>query len=198
MGVIEYLKVNFRSKICPFDDLLEIANQHIYKSIMDIGCGRGQFLLLLSKLDSSEKLYGVEVSQELVSDANNLLSQCSDKFVQIMEFNGLDFPDELNECNLVLLIDVLHHVPKNLQLEFLKNIYASMSSGSTLVIKDIDASSNFVYFNKLHDLIFSGSMGNELSFETTIGLLRNNGFNIRSIKKRRMYVYPHYTIVAQK
>ena len=67
-----------------------------------------------------------------------------------------------------------------------------------MVLKDIDGSSPFVIFNKIHDLIFSGEIGNEISVSKALNLLKENGFDIVEQEKRLMYVYPHYTLVAQK
>ena len=35
-------------------------------------------------------------------------------------------------------------------------------------IKDINKSSPLVYFNKLHDIIFAGEIGNEMKYNETI------------------------------
>ena len=73
-----------------------------------------------------------------------------------------------------------------------------MKPGSKLIIKDIDGSSIFRFANKMHDLIFAGEIGNELPLSITEKLLVLNGARIVSSQKKQMYVYPHYTIVAEK
>jgi 2-polyprenyl-3-methyl-5-hydroxy-6-metoxy-1,4-benzoquinol methylase len=100
--------------------------------------------------------------------------------------------------DVLFLIDVLHHVPKKNQEVFLKDLANIMKPGARLVLKDIDASSPLVYCNKIHDLIFAREIGNEMSMESAKNLLVANGLNIIEQSKRTMYVYPHYTLVAQK
>jgi hypothetical protein len=85
-----------------------------------------------------------------------------------------------------------------MQEQFISSLIAKMKPGARLIIKDINGGSPFVYFNKLHDLIFAGEIGNELSFKTTQSLLLRNNTSILQFNKKRMYVYPHYTIVAKK
>ena len=73
-----------------------------------------------------------------------------------------------------------------------------MKPGSRLIIKDIDAGSVFVHFNKLHDLIFAQAVGNEKKPNELLSNLNNIGYKIEPLQKRRMYVYPHYTIECIK
>ena len=46
-SILDKLKIVYRPYICPFDDL--IATCQDSETILDIGCGSGQFILLLSK-----------------------------------------------------------------------------------------------------------------------------------------------------
>ncbi|MGZ8559562.1 MAG: class I SAM-dependent methyltransferase, partial [Chitinophagaceae bacterium] len=102
------------------------------------------------------------------------------------------------ELDLIFLNDVLHHVPKNNQHDFLKNLVAIMKPGARLIIKDINKESLLVYCNKMHDLVFAGEIGNELKFEQTRSWLEALGLKVLEHTKKRMYVYPHYTIIAKK
>lgn len=73
-----------------------------------------------------------------------------------------------------------------------------MKPGAQLIIKDINAANPLVLFNKIHDLVFAGEIGNEMSFARLKEFLINKGFTIQSSTKKTMYVYPHFTIVAEK
>ena len=100
--------------------------------------------------------------------------------------------------NKIYLNDVFHHVPKKLQIRFLETIYNSLSKGSVFVLKDINKSSPLVYFNKLHDIIFAGEIGNEMKYNDAYYLLKNLGFEIVSTHKERIFLYPHYIITCKK
>jgi 2-polyprenyl-3-methyl-5-hydroxy-6-metoxy-1,4-benzoquinol methylase len=105
---------------------------------------------------------------------------------------------ELNQLDIVFLIDVLHHVPKKMHRVFIKNLSASLKPGCRLILKDINAVNPLVYVNKLHDIIFAGEIGNEISMQEANDLLQENGFEIIRQYKKTMYVYPHYTIIAKR
>lgn len=195
-GFIDSLKIKYRSLICPFISLIETVKPG--EKVGDVGCGSGQFLLLLSEFAQPSHLYGIEISAKLIENAHNLFSSFPKEKYAFEQYDGVNFPAALGEMDVLFLIDVLHHVPKKNQEAFLKDLAKIMKPGARLVLKDINASSPLVYCNKLHDAIFAGEIGNEMSIEKAKNLLMANGLNIIEQSKRTMYVYPHYTLIAQK
>lgn len=195
-GFIDSLKIKYRSLICPFISLIQTVKPG--EKAGDVGCGSGQFLLLLTEFAQPSYLYGIEISKKLNDNAHNLFSSFPKEKYAFEQYDGIHFPKALAEMDVLFLIDVLHHVPKNNQEAFLKDLANIMKPGARLVLKDIDAASPLVYCNKIHDLIFAREIGNEMSMESAKNLLVANGLNIIEQSKRTMYVYPHYTLVAQK
>lgn len=195
-GFIDTLKIKYRSLICPFIDLLERVKPG--DKVGDIGCGNGQFLLLVSEFAQPSYLFGIEIFDRLINNARKLFEGASGCPSEFMVYDGKTFPEKLQEMDIVFLIDVIHHVPVVQQEDFFKNLSAKLKPGATLIIKDINGASPLVLFNKLHDFIFSREIGHELSLAKTTSLLESNNFSILEQKKRRMYVYPHFTIVAEK
>ncbi len=195
-GFIDSLKIKYRSLICPFISLIEMVKPG--EKVGDVGCGSGQFLLLLSRFAKPSYLFGIEITQRLIDNANKLFSTLPDGSYGFSTYDGKSFPGKLKEMDVIFLIDVLHHVPKDQQENFLKNLSMTLKPGARIVLKDINAASPLVYVNKLHDLIFAREIGNEMSMERAKKLLEDNGLTIIEQNKRRMYVYPHYTLVAKK
>ncbi len=195
-GFIDGLKIKYRSLICPFIDLIKKVKPN--EKVGDIGCGSGQFLLLVSKFAQPASVYGIEISDRLIENANDLFGKAKVGEYAFNTFNGADFPSQLAEMDCIFLIDVIHHVPSNNLAAFVKQLYKVMKPGSRLILKDINKGNPLVVFNKIHDAVFSGEIGNEISLENAEVLLQNAGFNILEKTKRTMYVYPHYTIVAVK
>lgn len=194
-GFMDSLKIKYRSLICPFISLIKMVQPG--QKVGDVGCGSGQFLLLVSEFAKPSYLYGIEISKKLIDNAKNLFSSRPQNCF-FTEYDGSSFPAQLGEMDIIFLIDVLHHVPKNMQENFIKNLTISMKPGSTLILKDMNRASGLVYFNKLHDMIFAGEIGNEISLTKAANLLEANGLSIIKQEKRNMYVYPHYSIVAKK
>lgn len=193
---INRLKVYYRPVVSPIVDLIHLVKEG--EKVGDIGCGSGQFCLLLTKFAKPSYIYGIEISDKLVSNAKQLFERYSTIPFAFEKFDGIQFPEKIKELDVIILMDVLHHVPKANQRQFIVHLIGAMKSGARLILKDIDGGSPLVYFNKLHDLIFAGEKGNELTYQTTQAWLQENGLEILEFNKRRMYVYPHYTIVAKK
>lgn len=195
-GLFDRLKIRYRSLICPFISLIKMVKPG--DRVGDVGCGSGQFLLLLSEFAKPSYLFGIEIMPRLIENANQLFKSVPAVNHKFEVYDGINFPQELGEMDVIFLIDVLHHVPKSNLEVFLKNLSAILKPGARLVLKDINAASAFVYFNKLHDLIFAGEIGNEIPVKKAANILRQYGFEIIEQTQRLMYVYPHYTIVAKK
>lgn len=195
-GFIDGLKIKYRSLICPFVSLIEMVKPG--EKAGDVGCGSGQFLLLLSRFAKPSHLFGIEITQRLIDNANKLFSSLPAGSYDFSTYDGVHFPPQLAEMDIIFLIDVLHHVPKQNQVNFLKDLALVMKPGARLVLKDINAASPLVLCNKMHDLIFAGEIGNEMSMSRARNLLQQSGLEIVEDNKRTMYVYPHYTIVAKK
>lgn len=189
------LKVLYRPYICPFDDLLNTIPEN--SSIFDIGCGSGTFLSLCAGFTAPKKLGGIEISQALINNAEVLLSNFNIPS-SLAVYNGKDLPSEVAEYDVITMIDVLHHIPKLQQENFLSQIFQKAKAGTTFILKDIDASSFFVYTNKLHDLILSQEIGHELKAKAVMEKLQEIGFQIKATSSKQMLWYPHYTIVCEK
>lgn len=193
---IDKLKIIYRPYICPFTDLINACKDS--KSIMDIGCGSGQFLLLLSQYTKATNLGGIEISATLVNNASELLgSQDKSKF-QVEVFDGTHIPDFICEFDTITMIDVFHHIPQSSQENFITQLYRKMKTGSKFIFKDINASHPLVFMNKLHDTFLGGGPGKEISVSAAKDLLTKTGFNIISVREKTMIWYPHYTIICVK
>jgi 2-polyprenyl-3-methyl-5-hydroxy-6-metoxy-1,4-benzoquinol methylase len=195
-GFIDSLKIKYRSLICPFISLIEKVQPG--EKVGDVGCGSGQFLLLLTEFAQPSYLYGIEISNRLIDNAKKLFSSLKGVNYFFSAYDGKTFPVQLSEMDTIFLIDVLHHVPKKSQEDFMRDLVKMMKPGARLILKDINGGSPLVFFNKLHDLIFAREIGNEISMAKAIQLLEANGLTIIEQEKRVMYVYPHYTLVAKK
>lgn len=193
---VDKLKIKYRPIICPFNTLLDYAKENT--SVFDIGCGSGQFCALVAKFTPVKKIMGIEIFQRLIDNAKIVNKQFDTKELTFEVFDGKNIPDKINEYDIVYMIDVYHHIPKDYQVQFMKNVYAKMKIGSKLVFKDINAGHPFVYFNKLHDIVFAGEIGNEISADTAKKILSECGFKIVEEYKKTSFVYPHYFTICQK
>lgn len=194
-GFLDKLKIVYRPYICPFDELLEqIPSQ---SSVFDIGCGSGMFLSLVKEFRNPKKLGGCEIAPHLVKNTKALLQGFSG--VEIFEFNGTVIPKQISSYDFVSMIDVFHHIPKEHQLAFMRNLIDLMKPGATLIFKDIKNESPLVLWNKVHDLLLAGEIGNEInSSEIEQHLTEKLGLTLISKSSKRMLLYPHFTLILKK
>jgi len=189
------LKHCFRPYICPFHLLLGHIGSG--RSYFDIGCGSGIFLRILAEYKSPTALGGVEVVQRLAETAAAVLLNCGVP-CDVRAYDGMHLPPEISNYDYLTLIDVLHHVPLENHHAFLSCIYDRMQPGQQLLIKDIDAASPLVFWNKFHDLVLSHEIGNERSVENARNLLTDIGFRVELLFNKRVYLYPHYALLCCK
>jgi len=195
LSFLDQIKIKFRHLILPQDVLIRIAESH--QSILDIGCGLGVFLTTLS--GQKKTLRGVEISDETVQKAKGILVQKGIKDVEIFHFNG--DPTTISDWadyDVIFLNDVLHHIPSMDQVGFLRKIHHKMRKGAQFVLKDIDAESPLVYFNKLHDLILNRQYPHEMSKKDCYQVCQTLGFQINESLSIRKLVYPHFILVMTK
>ena len=196
-GFVDKLKIKYRPIICPFNDLIDFAKDK--KSVFDIGCGSGQFCALIAKYTEVEKIMGIEINERLVNNANEVNEEFrSNKSIKFEVFDGKVIPDEIKDYDLVYMIDVFHHIPPTQQLAFMQQLQQKMKPGATLIFKDIDGGSPLVVCNKMHDMVFAGEIGKEISFTKAKEMLSTAGFKITNSFKKTVFVYAHYFVICEK
>ena len=190
------LKVVYRPHICPFHELLELIPEE--SRVFDLGCGAGTFLHLVAELRNPAARGGIEISEELVQSTEGMLSDCHCD-LRTSVYDGQNIPDWIADYDIVTLIDVLHHVPPDQQMEFIRRIGEKMKKGAQLILKDINAESRvLVLFNKLHDFVVSREIGHELTAAAIGSQLEAAGFDVIKKSRCRMLVYPHVLFHCRK
>lgn len=194
---LQKLKIKYRPYVCPFDELLGYANPK--DKVYDIGCGSGQFAALVAEFTDVKTIKGIEIDEHLVSNAKQINKRFSkEKNITFSRFSGSTIPKDIAKYDLIYMIDVYHHIPRDIREDFMKQIFAKMKPGARLMFKDINAGSPFIPFNKAHDLIFAQEFPREISYYKAIQLLTSLGFKVVEARKKQVFVYPHYFILAQK
>src|SRR6476620_12536934 len=113
-GFVDKLKIRYRPLVCPLGKLMEFVSPG--DKVFDVGCGSGQFALLLNQFTQVGQVTGVEISERLVMNARRLFSLEKKAVPASFEvYDGKTFPPSLGSAYVVFLIDVLHHVPKSAQ-----------------------------------------------------------------------------------
>ena len=103
--------------------------------ILDVGCGEGLLLKDLADAYPQARLSGIDISGR-----EGRLFRGGPERAQFAQIAVQDFaPQHECEFDLALLVDVLHHAPRELHRDLLQSILRCLKPGGHLVIKDWEA-----------------------------------------------------------
>jgi SAM-dependent methyltransferase len=177
-----------RPELVPeFEAILRTAAPKKVGSILDIGCGSGLYFPLLAR--RAERLAGLDFSSEMIAAARGLVEKKGltnvDLFVGSAE--ELPFPDE--SFDLVLGIDVLHHIP---DLErALREVRRVLRPGGRFASVEPNVLNPMVFLAHLIPAEERGALGRNWPWKTRRLIKRNIG------RPRVSYVF-HVTSSGSK
>ena len=100
------------------------------KTILDIGCGTGEFSRLLAKRAS--RVIAIDLSPNMIEVAKEKSQQYPNIDFQVADILQWDFPRE--EFDAIFSIATVHHLPVE---KLLPNLKAALKPGGKLVILDL-------------------------------------------------------------
>ena len=135
--------------------------------ILDVGYATGEAVLALKELGYSD-VHGIDIDQKLIQTATAI-----NIFVEHVVETESYLNSLSNSYDVILLIDILEHVPVNKQISFLKSIFNSLKNNGKLITVVPNAyrpiASAMRYGDFTHVCSFSP---NSISF-----VMKNAGFN---------------------
>lgn len=192
LNMTDRLLMVWRPLICPYHILIE----HIPpgSSVLDIGCGMGLWLLLLSRFGRLSKGFGIEIDSRKVEVANSI--KAPEDNLEFLQFGREDrWPEGSYDC--MTMIDVLHHILPDQQEAFLAKI--KEIDVKRIVFKDIDPQAKIkCIMNSVHDVLLSRQLPKYCEKEKVATWFERLGFTIKYINRHDMLWYSHYVIVAEK
>ena len=111
--------------------LLKKTGLNKNSKVLEIGCGVGNLTSLIAKVVTSGKIVSTDISPESVKDAEKL-----NKSSHNIEFIVSDMSDFTSKhiFDIVIMADVLEHIPIENHLELFKNIRKHISSDGIVAI----------------------------------------------------------------
>jgi ubiquinone/menaquinone biosynthesis C-methylase UbiE len=104
-------------------------------SVLDVGCGTGEVTLRAKTRSKNGKVYGIDPSPEMIAVARKKAGRKGleiDFRVGVIE--SLPFPDA--SIDVVTSSLMMHHLPENLKVRGLAEIYRVLKPGGRLLIAD--------------------------------------------------------------
>lgn len=103
--------------------------------VIDLGCGRGQTAVLLAVLDPTRRVRGIDWDEAKLGDARDAAAGLSATFERA-DVREAQLPPA--SCDALLVLDVLHYLPKATQDEVLARACRAIRPGGTLLVREMD------------------------------------------------------------
>ena len=191
---------HFRPYICPFERLM----RHVPpgSTVLDIGCGAGLFLGLLSYNEYRIRGVGCDPSQTAIEAAQQMALQAksarptSDLCFSVIK-QDRDIP--MGPFDIVTLIDVMHHVPVDKQRAFFTSAALRVRHGGRLLYKDMCRRPWWrALANSLHDLIIAKELIHCVAIDEVERWASDEGLHIEAAEDNRRLWYVHEQRIFRK
>lgn len=141
-------------------------------NVLDIGCGRGEFLEILKEKNISAS--GIDIEDDMIS-------MCSGKGLRVNKADALEYLKGLEDNSLggIIMNQVIEHMEPNYLIEVIKAAYKKLKPGAHFVAETINPQS-LIVFTEAYFMDLSHKR--MLHPYTVQFLLESNGFSEASIR----------------
>lgn len=151
-------------------------------SVLDFGCGTGNYIKLLSQLSSWE-LHGVDASDDMLNYAREKnISQ------QIRKGTDSHIPFDYHYFDYIYMVDVIHHI-KNLNQMFTEFSRVSKENALACICTESEAQRENKFWYKYFPSAFSIDNQRFHSIEQIINIAEKNGYKLRCIQESNIIQY---------
>jgi glycosyltransferase involved in cell wall biosynthesis len=191
-----------RLKTCPFDRVIELIPRR--GDILDLGCGTGILLNLLSQDANGNKFFGFDADAKKINSAKISLDGSGNIIFEKKDILSQDVALPAAAC--ISIIDTLYYFDNNQKKQLLKKCHESLAAGGILLIKDINRGFSVKFFwtfiqESLAVKLFRLTKARKLCFENKtvyLSILNEMGFHTEAIDISKGYFYPHIVYVCKK
>ena len=186
-----------RPSICPFDQLLPLVPQGA--RVLDVGCGAGLFLNLLAATGITRQGCGFDTNRQAIVAARHAVSR--QEGPHSIEFRQLDVADAwpAGDWDLVSMIDLMHHLPRQMQREGIHRVYQAMAPGSLFLYKDmVERPVWLAMANHAHDLLLAQQWIHCVPIDTVRDWCQAAGLSLVSQGTCRRLWYGHEWLLMRK
>jgi ubiquinone/menaquinone biosynthesis C-methylase UbiE len=143
-------------------------------SVLDVGCGTGEVTLLAKTRAKEGKVYGIDPAPEMIAVARSkAVRKKLDVDFRLGVIEALPFPDA--SLDVVTSSLMMHHLPEELKVRGLAEIYRVLKPGGRLLIADFMRPTGS-FLNHLF-IAFTRHQGLKSGVEDLQRLLKNAGFS---------------------
>lgn len=180
----------YRPYICPFHRLISFVPQG--SKVLDIGCGAGLFLNLLTYSGKVKKAVGIDANKNVIKVALAALNTIGEKNNVVFEHRQVESGLPSLKFDVVSMIDVVHHIKPDHQQFAIKSATSRVSEKGLFLYKDISSSSLWrAWANRLHDIILARQWINYVNENDIVSWMAEEGFKLEHRETINMWWYGH-------
>lgn len=160
-----------------------------YKSLLDIGCGTGHLISLLSKNKKADYV-GLDLSSKMVEEANKKKI----KYAKFVEGKADNLPFDKKSFDIVTCSESFHHyIDPN---KAMREAYRVLKKGGYYILADKDVG-NLVWYHNFYNRRFKNTGDcNFSNLKRAKRLIQKNGFKL--VYTGKYYNDTHYIVVGRK
>lgn len=123
---------------------LQFAQLQPGEHVLDVGCGTGMLTRLAAELVGNDgEVIGIDPSTEMIQVAQRCAAKAKSKaHFQLGIVESLPFEDE--RFDIVLSSMMLHHLPPELKVTGLREIFQVLKPGGRLMVVDLDKPTSLI------------------------------------------------------
>ena len=154
-------------------------------TVLDVGCGTGEVTLAAKKYAKQGMVYGIDPAPEMIAVARKKAARKKlDIDFRVGVIEALPFPD--SSIDVVTSSLMMHHLPDDLKIRGLAEIYRVLKPGGRLLIADF-MRPTASFFNHLF-IAFTRHQRLQKGVEDLQPLLKNAGFQQITQPKEKVLV----------
>ena len=167
--------------------------------VLDLGCGFGLFSLYYAQTLPGLRIHGVDLDARRVAIAREAGRRLGLQNIEYAVGDVRDFRARRTYDGAYML-DIVHHIEPEAVRPLLAELYATLSPGGCLVVKDVDSRPAFKrWFTHALDLLVSPkSPPHYWSAETLQAALEDVGFQVFRHAMVDLLPYPHVLYICRK
>ena len=157
--------------------------------VLDVGCGTGDLTIEAKKITGPDsEVIGTDASVEMIEVAQRKAGRSGmDIQFQVEAIENISFPN--NSFDVVISSLMMHHLPDELKVKGLAEVFRVLKPGGRILIVDIESSSGGSWLQKLSDFMIQLHGGHAQTrdyVKRLIPLVKSAGFReIESDKLNR-------------